>query len=148
MLTGAGGKAFVSGADISKQSERASKEAVAFYNRAKKCTTASSIPQTHGRDDQRMVAPAACPTRIVLRRASVRINPVCATRGQIGSRLWAGQLRRLVNVLGGRDARHLLFSATVEYRRSYARRLVDRVVRRKAGEHGLLTWTASPAMRR
>ena len=75
VLSGAGGKAFVSGADISKfEQERASAEAIAHYNRttAEVSSKLVGLPQAHHRADHRQLRRRRRGARGVLRPAHLR----------------------------------------------------------------------------
>jgi enoyl-CoA hydratase/carnithine racemase len=133
VLSGAGGKAFVSGADISKfEDERASAEAVAHYN----ATTARvsqklsafpkpTIAQITGSCVGGGVALAVC--------CDLRICGASSRFGIPAARLGLGYgyagLKRLVDVIGPAFAKEMLFTARLfSSSEAYAMGLVNRVV--------------------
>jgi enoyl-CoA hydratase len=133
VLSGAGGKAFVSGADISKfEDERASAEAVAHYN----ATTARiygglnafakpTIAQITGSCVGGGVALAVC--------CDLRICGESSRFGIPAARLGLGYgfagLERLVNVVGPAFAKEMFFTARLfSASEAYEMGLVNRVV--------------------
>ena len=133
VLTGAGGKAFVSGADISKfESERASKEAVAAYNQRTKSVydrieafPKPTVAMINGYCIGGGLNLALC--------CDVRI---CSDKSRFAlpaAKLALGygidSLRRLINVLGPGATRDICYTARqLSTDEAYARRLVDQVV--------------------
>jgi enoyl-CoA hydratase len=133
VLTGAGGKAFVSGADISKfESERASKEAVAAYNQRTKSVydrieafPKPTVAMINGYCIGGGLNLALC--------CDVRI---CSDKSRFAlpaAKLALGygidSLRRLMNVLGPGATRDICYTARqLSTDEAYARRLVDQVV--------------------
>ena len=115
VIGGSGGKAFVSGADISKfESERASKEAVAHYN----ATTAKAFAQLEGSDKPTIaMIDGYCLGGGLALAVSCDLR-ICSTKSQFGipaARLGLGYafegLRRLVGVVGPAFAKEIMFTA-------------------------------------
>lgn len=133
VVTGAGGKAFVSGADISKfESERASKEAVAHYN------SVSSAAFTHLEKSHKptiAMINGFCIGGGLAVAVSCDIR-ICSEKSQFGipaARLGLGYafdgLRRLVGIVGPAFAKEIMFSADrFDSGRAVATGLVNRVV--------------------
>ena len=133
VLTGAGGKAFVSGADISKfESERASKEAVASYNQRTKSVydrieafPKPTVAMINGYCiGGGLNLALCCDVRICSDKSRFALP---AAKLALGYGL--DSLRRLVNVLGPGATRDICYSARqLNTDEAYARRLVDQVV--------------------
>ena len=133
VVTGAGGKAFVSGADISKfESERASKEAVAHYNSVSGASMAS-LAQLHKPTIAMINGYCIGGGLAVAISCDIRI---CSEKSQFGipaARLGLGYvfdgLRKLVGIVGPAFAKEIMFSAgRFDSGRALAIGLVNRVV--------------------
>ena len=132
-VTGAGGKAFVSGADISKfESERASKEAVAHYNSVSGASM-TKLAQSHKPTIAMINGYCIGGGLAVAISCDIRI---CSEKSQFGipaARLGLGYafdgLRKLVGVVGPAFAKEIMFSAErFDSGRALAGGLVNRVV--------------------
>ncbi len=115
VISGSGGKAFVSGADISKfESERASKEAVAHYT----ATTAKAFAQLDNSHKPTIaMIDGYCLGGGLALAVSCDLR-ICSSKSQFGipaARLGLGYafdgLRRLVGVVGPAFAKEIMFTA-------------------------------------
>jgi enoyl-CoA hydratase/carnithine racemase len=133
VLTGAGGRAFVSGADISKfESERATKEGVEAYGKmTKRCyDRIEAFPKpTIAKINGYCIGGGlnlalCCDIRICSDKSRFALP---AAKLSLGYGL--DSLRRLVNVLGPGATRDICYSARqINADEAYARRLADQVV--------------------
>ena len=133
VVTGAGGKAFVSGADISKfESERASKDAVAHYNTVSGAAM-TTLAQSHKPTIAMINGFCIGGGLAVAISCDIRI---CSEKSQFGipaARLGLGYafdgLRKLVGIVGPAFAKEIMFSADrFDSGRALAAGLVNRVV--------------------
>jgi enoyl-CoA hydratase len=142
VLTGAGGRAFVSGADISKfDSERSTKEGVEAYGQqTKRCyDRIEAFPKpTIAKINGYCIGGGlnlalCCDIRICSDKSRFALP---AAKLSLGYGL--DSLRRLMNVLGPGATRDICFSARqIDADEAYARRLVDQVVGEEALEHAV-----------
>lgn len=133
VVTGAGGKAFVSGADISKfESERATKEGVEAYGKAtKRCyDRIEAFPKpTVAKINGYCIGGGlnlalCCDVRICSDKSRFALP---AAKLSLGYGM--DSLRRLVNVMGPGATRDICYSARqLNADEAYARRLADQVV--------------------
>ncbi len=133
VVTGAGGKAFVSGADISKfESERGSKEAVAHYSSVS-AAAFTRLEQSHKPTIAMIDGYCIGGGLAVAVSCDIRI---CSEKSQFGipaARLGLGYafdgLRRLVGTVGPAFAKEIMFTASrFDSGRALATGLVNRVV--------------------
>ena len=133
VLSGAGGKAFVSGADISKfEDERASAAAVALYDAttARVSEKLAAFAEAHDRADHRQLRRRRRGARGLLRPADLRRELALRHPGGAARpRLRLRRLKRLVDVIGPAFAKELLFTARLfSAAEAYAMGLVNRVL--------------------
>ena len=134
VLTGAGGKAFVSGADISKfASERASLEATRAYdvNDRRGLQQHLRISQADDRDDPRLLhrrrrsgSPSCCDLRICSDNSRFAVPAA-----KLGLGYGYAGLKRLVDIVGPSFAKEIFYTARqFDAQEAYAMGLVNRVV--------------------
>ena len=141
VITGAGGKSFVSGADISKfESERSSLDATKVYNAtvARGERNHLRFPQAHDRDDPRLLH---------RRRAGLAVCcdlRICSDNSKFGipaAKLGLGYsypgVKRLVDVVGPAFAKEIFFTAPPVRRRGGARDGARQPYRAGRGARGL-----------
>ena len=110
VLTGAGGKAFVSGADVSRfESERSSLDATRVYNQTVEKANASTRDQADHRDDPRLLHRRRAGARGLLRPAHLlrQLKQIPAAKLRYG---YAGA-KRLTDVVGPAFAKEIFYTA-------------------------------------
>ena len=116
MVTGAGGKAFVSGADISKfEKERSNEEAVARYNAdgREELRRVPRVPEADHRDDPRLLHRRRHGARHLLRPAHLRpkARSSACRRPSSASATAIRGLKRLVDIVGPSFAMEIFYTA-------------------------------------
>ena len=115
VLTGAGGKAFVSGADISKfGDERSNEEAVAHYNATveKASRALYDLPEADDRDDPRLLHRRRPRHRGLLRHAHRTENSRFAVpAAKLGLGYGYSGVKRLVDIVGPSFTKEIFFTA-------------------------------------
>ena len=134
VLTGAGGKAFVSGADISKfGSERATIEAVRSYNKKTDATSAGVADfRADHRHDRRVLHRQRRAWDWPVPRPPASLRPIRLCRAKVQASAWVGDPRwqgLLCDIVGPSFAKEIFYTAR-QFDAEEARimRLVNRVV--------------------